>query len=414
MSKTTTAFSIILGLAVVFAPGACAQAPEVAPASPRFEVGDSVGGLSVDIFDRIVYLPVALNGAGPFTFVLDTGAGGISAVDRAVADSLGLAVETFTTAGGAGEEAVEVGRADSLTIELPGVSFTDRTVFTLPLHRMDRHWGKTKDGVIGGDLLSTLVTRIDYENETIDFHDAATYEHTGAGEAIPLVVVGNFLFVEAKVFLFGKARPINAFLMVDTGVRLSLFNTWYANRYNLAAQSPKTTTGIMGFGLGGVSRGTVGRVRGIELGSIRLENPVVDFSIDEAGALADTSFSGIIGADILHRFHVVIDYSRSRMVLEKNRFFGDPFEFDMSGIRFVMDGPGFESLRVYSIFEGSPAAEAGLEEGDMVTRIDGREAAQFTRETLREYLEREGRDVVLSVERDGKTHEIKIRLKRLV
>lgn len=414
MSRVSVVCLVILCVTSICAPGAGAQGPDLAPAVPQFASGDRVEGVAVEIFDRIIYLPVTIDGKGPFTFVLDTGAGAISAFDPAIARSLGFAVEPFTTAGGAGEEAIEVGRVDSLNVGLPGLSFANRTIFTIPLHRMNPHWGKNKDGVIGGDLLSTLVTRIDYEKETVDFYDAASYEYSGKGEVIPLVMMGNFLFVEAKVYLYGKAQPLDAFFMVDTGVRLSLFNTGYAKKHKLAGQSPKTTTGVTGFGIGGISRGTVGRVRGIELGSIRFDNPVMDFCIDEAGSLADTSFSGIIGADILHRFNVVIDYSRSRMILERNRFFEAPFEFDMSGIRFVMEGPDFGSLEVYSIFDGSPAAEAGLREGDVVTAIDGKPSAQFTRETLREYMEREGETVRLSIERDGKTQEIELRLRRMV
>jgi hypothetical protein len=396
----------------VIAPSVYAQAPP--PATPRFEQGARVGPLEVDIFDRIIYLPARINGIGPFTFVLDTGAGAVSALDQSVAESLRLRLTAMPGGGGAGEETVEINRVDSVTISLPGLSFADRTVFTIPLHRMDPHWGKTKDGLIGGDLLSTLITRIDYENERISFDDAAAREYSGPGERIPLTVLDNFLLVEAKVLLYGREEPIDAVFLVDTGVRLSIFNTPYARKHDLPTQSPRTVTGVTGFGIGGVSRGIVGRVRGIRLGSFIIEEPVIDFSIDEAGALADTSFSGIIGADILSRFHVVFDYSRLQMILEKNRFFGQPFEFDMSGIRFVMEGPRFEVLKVHSIFEASPAAEASIEGGDVVTAIDGREARSFTRETIREYMERDGKEVRLTILRSGKTHDVKIRLRRMV
>ncbi len=412
MTRATTVFLAIVCAIAANMPMTYAQASP--PATPRFERGARIEALPVDIFDRIVYLGVEINGVGPFTFVLDTGAGGVSALDRSVADSLRLRLTAMPGGGGAGEETVEINRVDSVAISLPGLSFADRTVFTIPLHRMDPHWGKTKDGLIGGDLLSTLVTRIDYENERIDFDDATSGEYSGPGERIPLTVLDNFLFVEAQVLLYGREEPIDAHFLVDTGVRLSIFNTPYAKRHNLPAQSPRTVTGVTGFGIGGVSKGVVGRVRGIRLGTILIEDPVVDFSIDERGALSDTSFSGIIGADILGRFHVVLDYARSQMVLEKNRFFEEPFEFDMSGIRFVMEGSGFEVLKVFSIFEASPAAEVGVEEGDTVVAIDGREARGFTRETLRAYMEREGEEVRLTIQRSGKTHDVRIRLRRLV
>lgn len=216
------------------------------------------------------------------------------------------------------------------------------------------------------------------------------------------------------MFLFGTEEPIDALFMLDTGVRMTTFNSPYSRLHSLAAQSPKTTYGVVGFGIGGVSRGAVGRVRGIRIGSFMIENPVVDFSTDEQGALADTSFSGIVGADILSRFHLVLDYTRSSIVLEKNRFFGAPFEFDMCGIRFVMEGERFDVFKVFSVFDGSPAAEAGIEQGDLVTMIDGRRTSEFTRESLREYMQRDGEQVLLSIERGAERKDVTIRLKRLV
>ena len=41
---------------------------------------------------------------------------------------------------------------------------------------------------------------------------------------------------------------------------------------------------------------------------------------------------------ILRRFNMVIDYERKRLILEKNGAFDEPFEQDMLGALFVIDG----------------------------------------------------------------------------
>jgi hypothetical protein len=416
MRGSTALGLFVVGLAVFLIASAGAQAPPMpGPAKPAFERGNAVEALPVDIFDRIIYLPVTIDGRAKLTYALDTGAGMISAIDKSVADSLRLPLTpVYRGPGGAGTDTIEVYSADSVTIALPGLSFADRSVFTLPLRRMEPYWGKRKDGLMGGDLLSTLVTRIDYERERVDFHDAASYEYKGPGETIPVEIYGNSIFVRSEVLLYGKDEAVPALFLVDTGVRLSLFNMPFAKTHGLPAQSPKTTTGVTGYGIGGVSKGTVGRVRGIRLGPFLIDEPVVDFSIDEAGSLADTSFSGIIGADILSRFHVVFDYSRSRMVLEKNRFFPEPYEFDMSGIRFVMEGARFDVLRVSSLFDPSPAAQAGIREGDIIVKIDGRAASEFNKETLGAYLQREGKEIRFEVKRGSEIKKISVRLRKIV
>jgi len=357
---------------------------------------------------------VKLNGGGPFAFVLDTGAGGMWGVDQSVADSLGLRSTFIAKAGGAGEEAVDFNRVDSAAVSIDGLYFGPSAAIGLPLHRMDPHWGKRKDGLVGSDLLSALVTRIDYEKGIVTFHEAAAYEYRGPGARVPVQIAGGFILVEAQVLLYGKDAPIDALFMIDTGVRQTVFNSPYSRVHGLPEQSPKTVTGVTGFGIGGVSRGVIGRVRGIRIGPCLIENPVVSFSTDTAGALADTSFSGIIGADVLERFAVVLDYSRSSIFLDNNKSFGRPFEFDMSGIRFVMRGERFEAPEVSFVFDGSPAAEAGVKVGDVVTAIDGRSPASFTMETLRTYMQREGAAVRLDLKGGAGTKSLELRLRKLV
>ncbi|MBU8920246.1 MAG: aspartyl protease family protein [Bacteroidales bacterium] len=393
--------------------GALAQTNQP-PAVPRFDSGKIATATEVEFFGHIIYIPMMVNGTGPYSFVLDTGAGRFSAIDYSVAEALGLEQTLLMKGGGAGEDIVEINNVDSVSFASIGISFDPRSAISIPLHRMDPHWGKRKDGLIGGDLLSALITVVDYEAGTLVFHDPATYEYNGPGERVPIELFNNYIFIRAEVLLHGPGDPIEAFFMVDTGVRLSLFNSPYSREHSLPAQSPSTITGVTGFGLGGLSQGVIGRVHGIRIGSTLIENPVVNFSTDTTGGLAATDFSGIIGADILSRFTLILDYSRSEIILEKNDRFAAPFENDMCGIRFVMDGERFDIFRAFSIFDGSPAAEAGILEGDVLTAVDGREASSFTIETLMEYLSREGAVVRLTIKRGSETKEFAITLRRMV
>ncbi len=399
--------------AAAFRP-ADAGAQQQSPAVPRFERGDSVEVRDVEIFDRIVYFPASINGFGPYPFVLDTGAGDMSVLDEGTARSIGLRSTIIGEGGGAGQEVVQFGLADSTTLSIPGLSFVDRPLLTLPVRRLDSHWGKRKDGLMGGDLLSTLVTRIDYERKRVVFHDAIAYGYSGPGERLPVELRGNYIFIPVEVLSYGSDEPLKAMFLLDTGVRISVFNNPYAKEHGLAAQSPKTLSGVTGFGIGGASRGVVGRVRGIRIGSFLFDDPVMSFSTDESGVLADTSFAGIIGADFLSRFTVVLDYRRSQIFLEKNGGFAAPFEFDMCGIRFAMEGERFDLFKVFSVFEGTPAALAGVAAGDIVAAIDGRAPGSFTREDLREYLQRDGEAVRFTIERRGETKDVVIRLKKMI
>ncbi len=62
---------------------------------------------------------------------------------------------------------------------------------------------------------------------------------------------------------------------------------------------------------------------------------------------------------------------------QPNASFADRFEYDMSRIRLRADGPDFKILRVSRVVENSPATEAGVREGDVVSAIDGRPTVQM-------------------------------------
>jgi hypothetical protein len=375
--------------------------------------GRSTPPIPVKLVDNVPYLPVRIGGSHLFDFILDSGARNSTRVNENIARALELSLGKKFQSGGAGEKLVDIYQINDLKYELPGLKFAAKNAFTVPFDWMSPHWGRRLEGLVGGDLISCAVTEIDYVEKKICFHDQKTFEYQGKGEAIPIDVEG-WAFVEAKIFLFGKEDPVSARLMLDTGLRITSFNSPFVKDNGLIEQSPQTVEAMTGFGFGGESRGIIGRVKAIQIGNIIIENPVVDFSQDAKGALATDEYSGIIGAEILCRFNVVFDYARKQVFLEKNAHFNRPFEFDMSGIRIVSEGENFRTHKVFRLIENSPAATAGLKEGDEIVKIDGRSSSEFTQEEMKKILMREGKNVTLTIKRDGNLLSVTFRLRRLV
>jgi S1-C subfamily serine protease len=69
---------------------------------------------------------------------------------------------------------------------------------------------------------------------------------------------------------------------------------------------------------------------------------------------------------------------------------------------------------VFRVLEGSPAASAGLREGDILTAVDGRPATRFRLEQVRQMFRKGGRQYLLSVKRGTKLLSLKITLKELI
>jgi len=394
------------------------QAPSPQGAAPgpavSFKDGARSVSIQVSLFDNIIYLPAKVNGAAELDFVLDTGASDISAIDQGVAEKMALPRGRGTTGGGAGPERVQMRELESVSLSLPGLEMAGFRFLTIPLKRMEPYWGRNKDGLFGGNILARLVTSIDYDRRTVTFHDPGSFDPAGSGEMIPLTIDGNAPFVTAKVKVPGSGAPAEGFFLLDTGVRMSFFNTPFTAKNALIQKSPRTVENIAGFGIGGASRATMGRLAALEIGDFVIEGPVVQLNTTTQGVEASAQFDGIIGADILSRFVVTLDYQNKRMWLLKGARFGQPFEYDMSGLYVITAGEGNDAFKVENVVAGSPAAKAGVEKGDILVSIDGRPASSFTLETLKLYLKEAGRTVALKVDRAGNPKDFSFRLERLI
>jgi S1-C subfamily serine protease len=112
------------------------------------------------------------------------------------------------------------------------------------------------------------------------------------------------------------------------------------------------------------------------------------FSEDTAGAFADKSLAGNIGAQILTRFRLFFDYGRRRIILEPSSKLAEPFDRGFSGLSLRAHGADYRTFRVHDVLEGSPAAEAGLAEGDVITAIGATPAAELTLPSIVEMFEK--------------------------
>jgi S1-C subfamily serine protease len=105
----------------------------------------------------------------------------------------------------------------------------------------------------------------------------------------------------------------------------------------------------------------------------------------------------------------VVDYAHSRILFEPKRDLRRRFEYDMSGLILFAEGPDMNVYVVRHVLPNSPAAEAGLQPGDIISTVDGKAVSQLQVSTIAALLSKAGRTRDLVVERDG--HKIGMKLK---
>ena len=115
------------------------------------------------------------------------------------------------------------------------------------------------------------------------------------------------------------------------------------------------------------------------------------------------------------RFHIVFDYFREKVYVRKNRNYHGKFEYNMSGIDLIADGPSLQIIRINSVVENSHAARAGLQKGDVLKVINHQRIEDLGLQDASNILRLKNRkSITMVVERDGEKLKKKFRLERIL
>jgi len=244
-----------------------------------------------------LFFQVLVNGSEPLWFSLDSGSG-TNYIDLGVARKLGLEFSGTKKVYGAGKGLIEVQVAEGVSFELPGLLTKGHQVHGIDLTGVD--WGRRLDGFFGYDFLARFVAIIDYEARRLTIADPSRFEYNGSGEIFPLEFDGHLPYVQAKITVPRNPSEESLFL-VDTGSQDEV-------DHPIIAKSPQTRRTTAGVGLGRPSVGVFGPVETLQLGKFQLH--------DLSGVAGEGLGSHLIGGGVLHRFKIIFDYSRQRMILE--------------------------------------------------------------------------------------------------
>lgn len=305
------------------------SAPKSQEAVPtvRFDLGDSTLKIPLDIDNSIIRMQVRVNNSKPLKFIFDTGAS-LSAISSQRAVGLGLKSQGTARLTGTGGT-VKGSFTKGVSLGVQGAEVSNLLIASFPFNAPP---GFEFDGIIGCDFINQFVVEIDYQKKIMNLYNPRTYTYSGKGEVIPLfLAAGKTPFVSTKIVLEGRA-PVEAKLEVDTGADGTfVINSPLVKKQKLAEAILKTGQSNNS-GAGGEQTLIVGHVKAVQLGRLVFDNPPVGLSQDTEAAGASEENDGIIGGEIFRRFKVILDFSRTRMILEPNKSFNDPYNVEMSGI----------------------------------------------------------------------------------
>jgi hypothetical protein len=377
-----------------------------------FTSGASALRIPFQLSSNVIFLQVRVNGSEPLWFVLDTGAPA-TILDANRARTLGIKVSGDGDVEGAGGNTVAAGMAKNVSFSLPGVDFQAREVGVLPLSSLNRYVGRVVEGILGHNFFMRFVVEINYAARIINVYDPKGFQYSGTGDSIPLELKDNAPAVRARLNLPGRA-PVDGNFRIDTGGSHALILQTTFVKTQKVLESISKTIAAPAAGVGGETFVRLGRVQSLQLGRFALEKPVTTFAQSAKGVLANPDLTGNIGGGILRRFKVIFEYRNHRMILEPNDRLREQFESDMSGIVLTAEGVKLDAFTIFYVTENSPASEAGLRVGDVITAIDDKPSSALALDDVREMFKQNGREHLLSIKRGEQASQVKIKLRSLI
>jgi hypothetical protein len=291
----------------------------------HFDHGSSAR-IPLDIDNNIIRMKMRINGSRPLLLIFDTGAS-VTGVHPRIINELGLktgkALEGDATGGRIHGNLV----VDKVKLGVDGVMAADQSIVSVPFETPP---GFDFDGVIGYDFIKEFVVEIDYPNKTMTLHDPAKFVYRGRGTILPLELRNRRTPKLTAEFSFGRSSRVTARLELDTGADGAfVLNTPFVERHRIL-KTQKNTTASQGRGAGGIEQRLTGRAGRVIFGGYAFKNVPIAFAQTEVGTRADTKIDGVVGGEVLRRFTVIIDYSRSRMILTPNKSLHEPIELEDS------------------------------------------------------------------------------------
>lgn len=347
----------------------------------------------------------SINGKPPLPFILDTGGHAILTVDAAKQLGLASVGKGISTGSGPGSMTTAYTKVGHLTIG--DADIRDQTFLVMPYPYSFYERGRREPiaGILGLEIFERFAVTLDYDHQQLILQpfDHGQPPAPGQGSAVPLRFTGDMPLAPAslddKQGMFGIDTGNSGYTLV--------FPQW-AEREGLVERYRQGVP-VSGGGVGGSFVSRYSHARSLQLGAYRLDNAMAQLTPPDAGATGNPTEAGNIGQDVLARFTVHFDYRRQQMYLQPRESAGH-WSYATSGLRANKSPDHPDRLKVSWVMPDSPAAKAGLKQGDEIVAVNDKPASELSSYDVRDLVNRRDEGTPLSLKlADGRVLQMQLR-----
>jgi PDZ domain/Aspartyl protease len=317
-----------------------------------------------------IFVPVFIDGAGPFTFEIDTGGGNLILTAETAAQ-LHLQPSGNLSSSGVGSAVEHSGLVRTMEIRIGAAVIRNQVAEVLALSPSsnDRGPRPPRAGVLGPELFERFTVQIDRTKKTVTLTPLELFKGHPGGVALPIRFTGS------APLTAGSFEGVAGDFELDTGnAGPAIIEGFWAQEHGLAERLSR--------GIEANSHGTGGSMKTIHsrgdlaLGPVMLPHTVVTYAGNvERGAFATHTQAGVIGESSLYQYDMTYDYGHEVVWIDPVPKV-DPRPYDHSGLRISKESS--DSFTVTHVVPESPADLAGLKAGDRILSIDSRSASQMS------------------------------------
>lgn len=342
-------------------------------------------------------------------FIFDTGAENTIFFDKEIPDLLNVKYDQrIKIMGSDFSKELYAKIARRVILKLDGVRPVRRDIVVLEenILLLEEKLGIKIDGIIGGSFFQNLVVRINFSKRYIRLINPNVFKVSSMKnyETFDITIHNYKPYIKANTIL-ANGMSLDLVFLIDTGASLPVL--LHTDTDSLLTMPKLTISGNLGFGISGVLKGFIGKVNELTFGKFTFLNLITSFQDMDlvSPGNRNTIRNGIIGNHLLRRFYMTIDYLNGKLYLKpiRKKKYARSFDYDRSGMVVFAVGKDLNEFYIKEILPESPAGEADIRPGDIITKVGGRKAKSLTLENLAAKMQRKaGKKVKLEIERNGK------------